>query len=87
MQIIHYFCCLFVSIAEMKIQRRKKALVWIQLDVGVFPFQKMSTTLCCVRVVFLSLEMSMHVVLVRKALVGMTQLLKTKVLSCCAGGP
>lgn len=25
MQIIHYFCCLFVSIAEMKIQRRKKS--------------------------------------------------------------
>lgn len=52
MQIIHYFSCLFVSIAEMEIQRRKKALVWIQLDLGIFPFQKTSMTLLCQSVFF-----------------------------------
>lgn len=36
---------LFVSIAEMKIQRGKKSLIWIQLNLGIFPRQNKSSTL------------------------------------------
>lgn len=36
---------LFVSIAEMKIQRGKKSLIWIQLNLGLFPRQNESSAL------------------------------------------
>lgn len=75
-----YFCCLFASVAEVKIQRRKKSPCLDTIGFRNFSSpENEHDSLLCQSVFFFSLEMSVHVVLVRKALVGMTQLLKTKV--------
>lgn len=81
----------FVSIAEMKIQRGKKSLVWICLNLGLFPRQNKSPALRrAVSECFVSPEMSVHTVLAKKAvemqgLVHQTQLWKAKVSSFSAG--